>query len=98
MEDRRHMEQTDRKLMRSRSLSNSCDIRLIRSFGSSDQSTSAMEAAILFFSIVKKTLAEKLLYCAFKWAFFFPAYLNENCFFDIQNVLKTHGNDIFVRR
>jgi hypothetical protein len=48
-----HLEQIDRKRMRSRSLSNRCDIRLRRSLGRSDQSASAMDAALLLFSNVK---------------------------------------------
>jgi len=39
MEAERQLEHIDRKLMRSILLSNSCDIRFKRSFGSSDQST-----------------------------------------------------------
>ncbi|MCI11218.1 hypothetical protein A2U01_0032318 [Trifolium medium] len=41
MEERRQLEQIDRKRMRSTSTSKRCDMRLRSSVGSSDQSTSA---------------------------------------------------------
>ncbi|MCH87198.1 hypothetical protein A2U01_0008064 [Trifolium medium] len=52
-EERRQLEQTDRKRMRSSSILRRLDMRLRSSIGSSDQSTSAIDAAadslLLFF-------------------------------------------------
>lgn len=59
MEEERQLEQTDRKRMRSISVSIPCDIRFTRSIGSADQSDiagamdDAAAFAFCFFSLVK---------------------------------------------
>jgi len=51
MEEERHVEQVDRKRIRSSSTSSRCDIRSISSFGSEDQSASAIGGFSFFFFI-----------------------------------------------